>query len=483
MIQVIDVFAGPGGLNEGFSAFRRKGKPVFDVAASFEMESNAVATLHFRAGVRRLMEDARDRRAYFSALSGTTSMDAFRALPDVAAALKESHDHVHQLELGPKNRETVAQAIREALSAEGDFVLIGGPPCQAYSLVGRSRRTNDPLFQEDHKHFLYREYLDILKRFRPAVFVMENVKGLLSAGHGGVPMFTRIIEDLRQDGLYRIQSLAVRGDDLRPSDYVLRAERFGIPQRRHRVILLGIRSDVEASFTAIQPRAVTTVRDAISELPHVRAGASRAADPSLALARAAALGSSLARRDASAGDPQDALPWTETDMDGANVASNEQHVRSLNELRQWLSGDHAPISLHEPRRHMEGDLARYRYLAEMARAGVAPKVTELPRELRPAHRNLSGPHTPFVDRFKVQRWDEPSSTVASHISKDGHYYIHPDPEQMRSLTVREAARLQTFPDNYYFCGPRTAQYHQVGNAVPPLLALRIAEKVAEILGA
>jgi DNA (cytosine-5)-methyltransferase 1 len=131
---------------------------------------------------------------------------------------------------------------------------------------------------------------------------------------------------------------------------------------------------------------------------------------------------------------------------------------------------------------MELDLARYVYLASLASRGLAPRVTDLPTELKPKHRNLDYAQTPFADRFKVQAWTNPSSTVASHISKDGHYYIHPDPDQMRSLTVREAARLQTFPDDYWFHGSRTMQFHQVGNAVPPLLAFQIAERVAEVLG-
>ena len=131
---------------------------------------------------------------------------------------------------------------------------------------------------------------------------------------------------------------------------------------------------------------------------------------------------------------------------------------------------------------MEMDLARYAYLATLAAHGEAPRVADFPKDLRPKHKNLDVAGTPFTDRFKVQVWGKPSSTVVSHISKDGHYYIHPDADQMRSLTVREAARLQTFPDDYWFHGPRTMQFHQVGNAVPPLLALKIAERVADLLG-
>lgn len=169
------------------------------------------------------------------------------------------------------------------------------------------------------------------------------------------------------------------------------------------------------------------------------------------------------------------------------VARNEAELlpegsSSDDALSDWLKKGSVPISLHEPRRHMESDLMRYQFLANVARYGAAPRISELPDQLLPEHKNITKENVPFVDRFKVQQWDRPSSTVASHISKDGHYYIHPDPAQMRSLTVREAARLQTFPDDYFFSGTRTAQYHQVGNAVPPLLAYKIAAKVADVLG-
>lgn len=152
-------------------------------------------------------------------------------------------------------------------------------------------------------------------------------------------------------------------------------------------------------------------------------------------------------------------------------------------MMQWLRPRGlAHVTQHVSRSHMVSDLQRYAYLAMLAGAGSRPTVTELPEEMKPDHKNLGAVTVPFVDRFKVQVKDRPSSTIASHISKDGHYYIHYDASQMRSLTVREAARLQTFPDDYYFMGNRTAQYHQVGNAVPPWLAKQIAEVVADLLG-
>lgn len=468
LISVVDVFAGPGGLNEGFSRVPSgTGEALFRVAASFEKDPTAVATLKLRAAVRLL---GADHPAYRRLLeSGDRSV--LKSDRRMVAALSEAGAHVHQIELGEPNRAAVRDQIERGLKGDRDWVLIGGPPCQAYSLVGRSRRAHDELFAADEKHFLYREYLDIIEYHKPAVFVMENVKGLLSASHSGMGMFDRIRRDLEVAGLYTVRSLVVDSEDPRPSDFVIRAEEYGIPQRRHRVILLGIREDIAHGVVApLTQRGPVTVRAAIGGMSAVAAQMSRASQGIRSPADAGLAGRTLARAWMSGrGTPAD-----------SRVTLDE---RSAHRFREWVRSSDVPLSLHEPRRHMAMDLARYAFLAEVGQRGYAPRVDELPPELVPDHRNVRGEETPFRDRFKVQAWDRPSSTVASHISKDGHYYIHPDPDQMRSLTVREAARLQTFPDDYFFWGNRTMQYHQVGNAVPPLLAYEIGKKVAEILDA
>lgn len=516
-IPVIDLFAGPGGLNEGFSSIGEdEGAPVFRTVGSFEMEKYAVSTLTLRSAFRHLKRTGHVPQAYYDYISGTITREVFEQDPAVSEALAEAAKHVHEIELGKKTRGEVETKIAEALKAvrtddDADWVLIGGPPCQAYSLAGRSRRTNDDQFAFDHKHFLYEEYLHIIARFKPAVFVMENVKGLLSSTNNGVGMFGQILHDLRhpdRELTYEIRSLVVdtHAHKLLPRDFVIPAEKYGVPQKRHRIILLGIRSDVvqRTDRAVLAETSSVTVRDAIGDLPYRRSRLSPSrldSDETWTALRdeTVALRSEPLTDEApspaaapdeawtAAGDGAVALrpePLFEAVPDEAAVSVEPGEVdTALKTYRKWVEDSRVVEPLqHESRNHMASDIKRYGYLAWKAlELGRSPKFSHLPAGLEPNHKNIGKENTPFLDRFRVQVWDSPSTTIVSHISKDGHYYIHPDETQMRSLTVREAARLQTFPDNYFFEGSRTMQFHQVGNAVPPLLARLIAEKVAETL--
>jgi len=482
-IDVIDVFAGPGGLNEGFSSLvDDQGRPRFRTAASFEMDAYACETLRLRATVRSLRRVTGETpREYVDLMAGRVTLRDFYASTDVEAHAKEAAEEVHQLELGERTRDQSDALIRERLDGGSrNWVLIGGPPCQAYSLAGRSRRVSDPTFKDDHKHVLYREYLNIIAKFEPAVFVMENVKGMLSSRHEGGRIFERIKEDLEspRPGLrYEVRSLVVpvAASDLQPSDFIIRAENHGIPQRRHRVILLGVREDLTGRASNIlETTPSVSVREVIGDLPAIRSRMSPLpTDSPSAWHESRLLAAALAGESA---------PGRE-DVPELGGAWLPYRAKISGEIGGWLLDPAVEgISLHEARRHMTGDLQRYAYLAYMAGRGKFPKVMDLPPQLLPNHRNASRSDAPFADRFRVQPWGSPSTTVVSHIAKDGHYYIHPDPTQMRSLTVREAARLQTFPDNYLFVGNRTQQYHQVGNAVPPLLARQIGEVVSDLLG-
>lgn len=278
MIPVVDAFAGAGGLNDGFASLQADGEPVFDIAASFEMEPNAVDTLKLRSAVRQTSTSDSLHPAYASFLRGQSDLAALLGDSAMERALARANRHIHRIELGPESREVSNAHIETAIGSSDNWVLIGGPPCQAYSLVGRSRRRGDENFEEDKKHFRYREYLEIIRKFRPAVFVMENVKCLLSAGHRGSNMFERIMSDFDQAGRYTIRSLATNA--LAPSkrDYILRAERFGVPQARHRVILLGLRNDLaECRDVALTPtEEIATVRQAVCDLPEIHSRVNRA---------------------------------------------------------------------------------------------------------------------------------------------------------------------------------------------------------------
>jgi len=506
-VPVIDLFAGPGGLGEGFSSLSDEyGNRRFAVRVSIEKDPTAHRTLSLRALFRAFPQGAVPD-CYYDYVQGKITREELFAHPSVHEEARFASSEAKCAELGLTPHEEIDGWIEEALKGANDWVLIGGPPCQAYSMAGRSRRQRvDPVgFQSDKRHFLYTEYLRIIRRFGPSVFVMENVKGMLSSRHGGSPIFERILTDLSSPGNgvhYRIRSFVVAGDSLEPQDYVIETERFGVPQNRHRVILFGIRSDLvdEIPFELVSPTdqgrytlpsAVATVgvKAALSGLPPLRSKLSRETDSH------ASWHSAL--KEAVAGlkgwRSQMRLKIEERmsraiDDAKAHVSSGagyHEHDVSIEDqsLSSWL---HDPrlggVLQHETRSHMRPDLHRYLFASCFASLyGYSPKLPLFPPRLLPDHGNVSADSVPFIDRFRVQLADYPSSTVVAHIAKDGHYYIHPDPSQARSLTVREVARLQTFPDNYFFEGSRTEQYTQVGNAVPPFLARQIAQIVSDFL--
>ncbi len=509
-VPVIDLFAGPGGLGEGFSAVAHD-RLWFDVVLSVEKDAAAHQTLLTRAFFRQLQNDD-ERARYYSYLRGDMSRDElFRALPAAAAAATARCLH---LELAPRTTQRVYADMDRLVAGKKRWVLVGGPPCQAYSVVGRSRLTKMKReeFEKNAKHVLYREYLRILARYRPPLFVMENVKGLLSATYGGHSTFERMISDLssptlavresindkmtlsRRGSEYAILSLVHTTDgSLRPEDYVIPAERYGVPQKRHRVILLGVRSDLKIPpELELQPSDAPEVRDVLADLPVLRSQLSREHDDAAAWVQALTR-EMLFFRQASVSDHIFAVMRTAlkclpraTSSGGRWVAKNGCSLPATT-LTEWLLDPLMRFVVnHETRRHIPEDLLRYLFAAAYATVnGRSPKLHEFPRDLLPNHQNvahtLEQRHGFFNDRFRVQVADQPATTVTSHISKDGHYFIHHDPKQCRSWTVREAARVQTFPDNYFFEGTRTDQFRQVGNAVPPYLAVQVARAVARIL--
>lgn len=501
-IPIIDLFAGPGGLGEGFASLRRhKRQPFFEIGLSIEKTQVAHRTLMLRAAFRRL-RGTKDIRHYYSYIRGEIDEVAFRRIPAVASAFEHAAREARCLELGKSDEAGIDAEIRAALNGRETWVLIGGPPCQAYSVAGRSRRTNDKDFHKDEKHFLYKEYLRIIQVHRPTIFVMENVKGLLSSKHSGSPMFEKIIADLSSpvDGLeYEIRSFTKRGnsDSLEPADYLIHSERYGIPQSRHRVILLGVRKGQGVpQHRLLEPvSSPVTVSQTIEDLPRIRSRLSRGESleawrKAVQNAPACVKGWRAENESAMISSMRTfAAVATSSSTGGAFIprAYRTRRPKKPTELQQWLNDRSlGGVCQHEARAHMASDLARYLFAATFAHSqGYSPRLDVFPPKLLPDHLNVQflreTEAIPFKDRFRVQCRNEPATTVVAHIAKDGHYYIHYDPSQCRSLTVREAARLQTFPDNYCFEGNRTEQYTQVGNAVPPLLAHKLAKIVRSLL--
>lgn len=414
-----------------------------------------------------------------------------------------------QEEIEQKHIEIDAR-ITKSLGNNKDFLLIGGPPCQAYSLVGRSR--NKGISNSDHRVHLYKEYLRIIAKHQPTVFVMENVKGLLSANVDGERMFDLIKNDLQdpnsvfpdlKSSKYKVYSFVKQPESFNlmgfpiykdNTDFLIQSEKFGIPQRRHRVILLGVREDIKYDGKHIlETKKQLSLEKVIDGLPKIRSGIGRQI-----------IGKNEKGNHKYAKIENSLENWSNAVYDSANKLTSEFpniNPEDFKILPENQGANFIPIELdeknnplfnswykdkrlsgvlnHETRTHLKEDLCRYLFSSiYLKEKGNFPKLRDYPEWLLPEHKNAKGGK--FADRFRTQRPDIPATTITSHISKDGHYFIHYDSKQCRSLTVREAARIQTFPDNYYFCGTRTHQYHQVGNAVPPYLARKIAIIVNDI---
>ncbi|MDY6801171.1 MAG: DNA (cytosine-5-)-methyltransferase [Bacteroidota bacterium] len=513
-IPVIDLFAGPGGLGEGFSSLMEGGKPVFDIKLSIEKEENAHKTLtlrsfyrHFKKAGKKIPneyydllheKDLKEREKKFAKLFETYKNEGNKA-----------KEEAQLIELGKVKSEIVDKKIRNALSNIKEWVLIGGPPCQAYSLAGRSRVGG--INEEDARVYLYREYLRIIAFHHPAVFVMENVKGLLSAKVGDQKVFHWILNDLRdpsklfpgkESPKYKLYSL-VTDNVKKDKDFLIKAENYGIPQKRHRVILLGIREDINSKPGFLQKRKEVTLDSVIGGLPEIRSRLNRKF-----------IGNEIVKgkkkrkyKRVLDSDREwynliqeflnEIKTWNgfseidenqfilnEINSFGSEFISCEKTINRNHSLYHWYIDKRLKgVINHESRSHLIDDLKRYIFLAIYTKLyNNFPRLKDYKRyskSLLPEHESANSGK--FTDRFRVQLPNNAATTITSHISKDGHYYIHYDYKQMRSLTVREAARIQTFPDNYLFCGSRTKQFHQVGNAVPPFLAYQIADIVSGIV--
>ncbi|WP_299531821.1 DNA cytosine methyltransferase [Ulvibacterium sp.] len=516
-IPVIDIFAGPGGLGEGFSnLFNSEKERLFKIVLSIEKDINAHKTLSLRSFFRQF-DSGKAPDDYYKFLRKEISLKTlYEQWPEQH---KKAQDEAWLATLGEGkdavSNSLVDKKIQSALNGKNDWLLIGGPPCQAYSVAGRNRRQEVLLDEStDERVGLYKQYLRILAIHNPTVFVMENVKGILSAATKESPVFTKILKDLvdpvkayqsdfKQNGEllecpgYKIYSLVVKPEFdskgypiLKQKDYVIYCENYGVPQARHRVILLGIRKDLDIVPDILETCEKVNISQVLSGLPRLRGALSKISDSGTAWKKTIVnIKNNNILKEVDEEVRKEIikqlkfirLPQKGT---GSEFIKSKKIVAKYNS--EWfvdlkLNG----VCNHKSRGHMESDLIRYFFVSCYAKVkGISPQLKDFPIALLPNHKNVfekDGTVTSkFPDRFKVQVKNRPSRTITSHISQDGHYFIHYDPSQCRSLTVREAARIQTFPDNYYFCGPRTQQFIQVGNAVPPILASAIARIVSDV---
>jgi DNA (cytosine-5)-methyltransferase 1 len=400
----IDLFAGAGGLSEGFI------RAGFEPIAHVEMNKDACETLKTRTAFHWLKKNDRIEE-YYDYLKGIINRDVLWAkVPENLI------NAVINTEISAETLPFIFNKIDLELGKQEVDLVIGGPPCQAYSVAGRAR---DPKgMSEDPRNFLYKYYVEFLKRYQPKMFVFENVPGILSANNGG---YLELIFEAVKEAGYELDKR------------VLNAKNFGVLQDRKRIIIIGWKKNLKLKYPLFEEKEpqFEIMKDLFSDLPKIKSG-----QGSFGIVKYA----------------KPSTKYLETTQIRNCIDFTTQHIS---------------------RQNNENDLEIYRIAVEKwVNDKKRLNYAELPQRLI-KHSNTKS----FINRFQVVNHKGLSHTVVAHICADGHYYIHPDIQQNRSITVREAARIQSFPDDYFFEKSRTTAYKQIGNAVPVLMAEGIARKI------
>lgn len=402
----IDLFAGAGGLSEGFI------RAGFNPIAHVEMNPDACNTLKTRTAFHYLKEKGRVNE-YYEYLKGEITRDELWG--KIPTHLINS---VINKEISPETLPQIFNIIDQELQEKDVDIVIGGPPCQAYSVAGRARKNMD----DDPRNHLYKHYVEFLKRYKPKMFVFENVPGILSASNG--KYLEKIFSAVKEQG-YELEK------------NVLNAKDFNVLQDRKRVIIIGWRKDLKLQYPKFDSKEMQyeVLKHLFSDLPKLKSGQGE---------------------------------WNATKY----IKKTNSYLESTG-IRNGIDF----TTQHIARYNNENDLEIYRIAVEKwINENKRLNYSELPERLI-KHNNTKT----FTNRFQVVNHKGVSHTVVAHICADGHYYIHPDINQNRSITVREAARIQSFPDDYFFESSRTAAFKQIGNAVPVLMAEGIAKKIREML--
>jgi DNA (cytosine-5)-methyltransferase 1 len=408
-LSYIDLFAGAGGLSEGF--IRAGFKPV----AHVEMNKDACDTIKTRTAYHWLKEKKKSKIYYDYLKSETKNKEElWKNVPEHLI------NSVINKEISENTLPEIFKTIDKELNGKKVDLIIGGPPCQAYSVVGRARKD----MESDPRNHLYKHYVKFLEKYKPKMFVFENVPGILSAKNG--EYLSKIFKAVRNAG-YEVA--------IPPKNH-LNAKDFGVLQDRKRVIIIGWNKELNIQYPKFESKEhnFQILKDLFSDLKPLKNG--------------------------------------QGTLNAIEYARPTTEYLKLANIRNGLDF----VTQHVVRPNNANDLEIYQIAIEQWNNGKRLNYAELPKRLI-KHSNTDS----FINRFQVVNGKGISHTVVAHIAMDGHYYIHPDKKQNRSISVREAARIQSFPDDYFFEGSRTAAFKQIGNAVPPLMAQKIAEKIKDMI--